>query len=291
MRIMSEGLHGMLSAWSLLDAAAGSAGTPPAPAPWLAACKSYGNFLLSKQDAADGSLLGEWAWDGTPLCNFTNVGVHAVPFLVALAKATSESRYLQGAVRLGEFAAAQTGPSYSYVGGACDNPNVLDKEAGVLTMQAFLSLHNATGDARWIGPAAQAATYCETWTYAWEVPVPSQADDPNAVYPGADTGRTTLGASLIASGQSGADNFMAIAVSSYEALHRLVPGDTHFGAFAAFLAQATKQVIDWDGALGYGHPGLMNEAVNLAVPRGHGVRKWLPWLTVAVLDPMVNNKY
>ena len=31
----------------------------------------------------------------------------------------------------------------------------------------------------------------------------------------------------------------------------------------------------------------MNEAVTLAPRRGHGVAKWLPWLTVAVLDPLV----
>ena len=35
-------------------------------------------------------------------------------------------------------------PAYSYAGGACDNPNVLDKEAGVLAMQAFLCLHDLT---------------------------------------------------------------------------------------------------------------------------------------------------
>ena len=50
----------------------------------------------------------------------------------------------------------------------------------------------------WIAPAAQAATYIETWTYAWSVPLPR--DDPEAVYPAS---RTTLGVSLIASGQSG----------------------------------------------------------------------------------------
>jgi hypothetical protein len=55
-------------------------------------------------------------------------------------------------------------------------------------------------------------------------------------------------------------------------------------ATTAFLRE---QVMDWDGALGYGHPGLMNEAVNFAPRRGHGVAKWLPWLTCAVLEPMV----
>ena len=29
------------------------------------------------------------------------------------------------------------------------------------------------------------------------------------------------------------------------------------------------------------------EALNLQFPRGHGVNGWLPWLTVAILEPMV----
>ena len=50
------------------------------------------------------------------------------------------------------------------------------------------------------------------------------------------------------------------------------------------------QVVDWDGKLGYKYRGLMNEAINLSPRRGHGVAKWLPWLSVAVLDPMVRMK-
>ena len=53
---------------------------------------------------------------------------------------------------------------------------------------------------------------------------------------------------------------------------------------------ATKQSMDWDNSLGYAKPGLMNEAFTLCVPRAHGVDKWLPWLTVAVLDPMLRLK-
>ena len=45
--------------------------------------------------------------------------------------------------------------------------------------------------------------------------------------------------------------------------------------------------MDWDGSLGYAEPGLMNEAIGLAPPRAHGVRKWLPWLTAVMLEPMV----
>ena len=54
--------------------------------------------------------------------------------------------------------------------------------------------------------------------------------------------RTTLGASLIAVGQSGADNFMAIATYPYYKLHQLT-NDSHFLKFARFLDNATKQVL------------------------------------------------
>ena len=45
--------------------------------------------------------------------------------------------------------------------------------------------------------------------------------------------------------------------------------------------------MDWDGSLGYAQPWLMNGAIGLAPPRAHGVRKWLPWLTAVMLEPMV----
>jgi hypothetical protein len=44
-----------------------------------------------------------------------------------------------------------------------------------------------------VAAARQAATFVETWTYAWEIPM--FKNDPAAVYP---PSRTTLGASLIA---------------------------------------------------------------------------------------------
>jgi hypothetical protein len=77
------------------------------------------------------------------LSNATNTGDQTIPFLIELANATNNPCYLATAVRAGIFAAAAVANSYHYVGGACDNPNVLDKEAGVLAMQAFLALHEA----------------------------------------------------------------------------------------------------------------------------------------------------
>ena len=48
------------------------------------------------------------------------------------------------------------GPSYHYCGGACDNPNVLDKEAGALALKAFIALYEHTQGDEWIAPAAYA---------------------------------------------------------------------------------------------------------------------------------------
>ena len=79
---------------------------------------------------------------------------------------------------------------------------------------------------------------------------------------------------------------MAEPVYHFYKLYRLT-GDPHWLDFALFLQDSTKQVMDWDGSLGYAEPGLMNEAIGLAPPRAHGVRKWLPWLTAVMLEPMV----
>eukprot|EP00911_Craspedida_sp_UC1_P002034 UC1_evm1s1570 len=271
LRIISEGAAGILRAYQL---------TRPRRPKWLAFARALGDFLVEHQ-APDGSIAGAWAWNGTQLANFTNVSDHPIPLLLALYNVTEDIRYRYAAERAGNYSRAHMNATYHYLGGACDNPNVLDKEAGALALRAFLLLHKATGELHWLDAAAQAADYTATWTYLWDAHVP--ANDPAAVYPSV---RTTLGVSLIATGQSGADNYMASCVHDYWALGRAL-NDSYYIRFARFLERATRQVMDWDGALGYGAPGLMNEAIGLAPPRGHGVDKWLPWLTVAVLDPMI----
>ena len=294
LRIASEGMRGVLDAHrtlaeSLTGAGAGAASgeererTRDRLAKWLQFARTYGDFLVSRQ-APDGSIAGEWMRNGTEWSNFTNVADHPIPFLIELSAATGDARYRTAAVKAGEFSAGWMMPAFHYIGGACDNPNVLDKEAGALAMHAFLALHGLANESKWLDAAVQAATFVETWVYAWDVPIP--AGDPRTVYPAS---RTTLGVSLIATGQSGADNFAAWAVYDFVKLYKLT-SDPHHLEFARFLSAATKQVLDWDGSLGYRYRGLMNEAVTLAVRRGHGVAKWLPWLTCAVLEPMVRMK-
>ena len=70
LRISSEGAEAVIRAWKLLKE----------KTQWLQYSVSYGEFLLARQ-AADGSILGSWKWDGTPWNNVTN-GVY--PYDAAL---------------------------------------------------------------------------------------------------------------------------------------------------------------------------------------------------------------
>jgi hypothetical protein len=276
---MAEGMLGLLAAWR---AAGNSSGLPGVQA-WLAACLAFADFLLAAQ-APDGSIASAWDWQCRPLASDTHATAFAVPFLAAVAQATGEARHRAAALAAGAFAARQAAAGgFVYRGGAVDNGAVADREGGWLAVQAFLALHELTGDgATWLPPAAAAASYAETFVYAWSVPI-ACGQAPPSVYP---CRRSTLGASLIATGQSGADNYMALAWYDLGRLGQWL-GDAHFAELAALLQAATTQVVDWDGSLGYAERGLLAEAVTLSVRRGAGVKAWLPWLTVNLLQPLV----
>ena len=273
-RIMSDGMKGMIDAWHV-------EGTE---AEWLAAAVRYADFLVAKQ-AADGSMFTSWNWDCQPIALDTRQTPHIIPFLVAMYNATNDERYRAAALSAGSYAVALFATQFSYEGGAVDNPDVPDKEAGWLAAQAFIALYELTRDAVWLAPASQAASYAATFVYSWNVPI-ACSGSPVPVYP---CNRTTLGASLIATGQSGADNYMAISHYDYARLGSWLQDD-HFRDFAAFLEPSTTQVLDWDGSLGYAARGLMTEAATFSVRRGTGVKDWLPWLTANILYPLVQRQ-
>ncbi|MDQ3812381.1 MAG: hypothetical protein M3347_00350 [Armatimonadota bacterium] len=274
LRVASDGMRGVLRAWNV--ARRHGMDKPQ----WLQYARRFGDFLVKKQNA-DGSWFGSWSFDGTPRDRFTNASLHPLAFLVDLSRATSDPQYQQAALRAGEFCWRTVHQAYSYVGGTPDNPNVTDKEAGVIAVDGFLALFDATDDRKWLDAARQAAIFCETWIYWRDLPLPPH--DPKQVFPRA---RNTVGLSLISTGHAGADNFMAIAPFLWYRIY-LMTGDQHFLQSARLLLNNTKQVMDWDGKLGYQYAGLMPEAMSLSTNRGHGVAGWLPWLTFVVLEPLV----
>ena len=274
LRIASDGASGVLRAWETLR----RAGSPRPE--WLHWCKRYGDFLVKAQNG-DGSYFRAYDLAGIPQDKSLDTTDHPIAFLCDLASATGDMRYKNAAVRAGNFCYSSVHDAYAYVGGTPDNPNVCDKEAGMMALSAFLALHDATGDTRWKTAATQAAWFCKTWVYQQNLPMPPGAS--GLAFP---VSRTTHGMSLIAAGHSGADNYMAAAPFFYYRLY-LLSGDSYFRDAAHRLMHNTKQLLNWDNTLGYYYPGLLIEAVNLASSRGKGVMGWLPWLSVAVLEPMV----
>ena len=55
-----------------------------------------------------------------------------VPLLVSLSPVTGDNRYLDSAIRAGEYVWDNYGSRGVFVGGTTDNPNVIDKETGTL---------------------------------------------------------------------------------------------------------------------------------------------------------------
>ena len=273
LRVACDGMLGAIDAWDVMKAH----GSPRTE--WLEFCRHFGDWLVKHQNA-DGSWCREYDWSGAPVNQSPLNTADAIPFLAKLHLATGQREYRDAASRAGEWAYLHVHEEYAYVGGTADNPNVTDKEAGYLALNAFLALHDLDGDPRWLTAAVQAADFTETWAYSWNIPLGGDAGA--SAYP---RGCPTTAFSLIAAGQSGADLFLAGAVFSYYRLY-LATGDLHFFTLARRLLYDTRKAVDLDGSLGYGIPGLCTEALTLVAPRGRGVEMWLPWLTYSMIEPL-----
>jgi hypothetical protein len=264
-------MDGVLDAARLLR----RSGTPVAA--WEAYLRDFGNFLVAHQ-GSDGSFPRAFNWDGTVNDAAKTNTSHPVRFLTNLHLLTGDGRYLTAATRAGGFYRAATRGTFRYVGGTADNPNILDKEGGGLALHAFLALYDATGDASWLTDAQQAADYTETWLVAWGYGI----DTPRAAY--ATDG--PLGLSLIGAGGSGVDNWITYEGANYYRLY-LFTGDPHYLAVARHLTSTAYRTTQYPGHdLNYGRDGLVEEATTLADLTCTGVGTWLPWSTVAQLEPL-----
>jgi len=110
------------------------------------------------------------------------------------------------------------------VGGTIDNPDVLDKEAGTLSTEAYLALFEATKNSKWLDRGRAAADYAETYIYIRKVPMPADEDDQLLHW---KKGVPTYGVQLIATGHSLVDDNMAFDVDEYARLARWT-GDTRY---------------------------------------------------------------
>ena len=100
-----------------------------------------------------------------------------VPVLVLMSQETGDPKYRQSAIRAAEYTWTNYGSRGLFIGGASDNPNITDKEAGMLSLEAFLSLYEDKKDPKWLDRAKAAGDFAESWIWIWNLPMPADADN------------------------------------------------------------------------------------------------------------------
>jgi uncharacterized protein YyaL (SSP411 family) len=250
---------------------------------WLAWARSFADWLLPQQAPA-GGFPRTWTY-GKPTVSISDpspaASYNAVPFLALLSQLTGERKYLDAALRAAEFC-WQRQRGGVFAGGTIDNPDVIDKEAGTLSLEAYLTLYDVTENKIWLDRAQAAANFAETWMFVWNVPMPDGADDAQLHW---KKGVSTVGAQLIASGHSLTDHYMAFDADEFAHLYRLT-GDTHYRDVAKILLHNTLGMVSLPAhPYDLRGPGWSQEHFSFAPWRGHGLhRGWLPWVTTSHLN-------
>ena len=247
---------------------------------WLKWMTDFGNWILTQQ-YADGGFPRAWKpVTGEISAKSPASSYNIVPFLCEMYKITGEEKWIKSAIKTGEFSWSSGHNQGRFVGGTIDNPDVLDKEAGTLSIEAYLELYETIKDKKWLTRAEVAAQYSETWMYIWNVPMvknDSQKEWDDEV--------STVGIQLISTGHSLADNYMAFDADEYAKLYKYT-GKQHYFDVAKILLHNTKGMLALPGReYQYRGPGWTQEHWTLAPPRGKALHLgWLPWVTTSNLN-------
>ena len=246
---------------------------------WLSWCIQFADWLL-KQQNEDGSFARSWnAGKGTVNEASGTSSYNPVTFLVKLSEVTGQKKYINTAIRAADYIWTNYGSKGVFVGGATDNPNIVDKEAGMLSLNAFLSLYESTKDPRWLEYAKTAGNYTESWIWIWNVPMPVGANDSTLNW---KRGVSTVGVQgITAQASGGVDEYLAWGAPDYARLYKYT-NDEHYLDIARILLFNTKAMLALPGRtydlLG---PGWQQENWSMGRNRGYGShRSWLPWVSV-----------
>jgi hypothetical protein len=256
---------------------------------WKSWLTQFGGWLLETQYPSGGF---PRAWE--PATGKIAVGApqssyNPIPFLTLMSEITGDKSYLDAASRAGDFCWNNGQSEGIFVGGTIDNPNVIDKEAGTLSLEAYLALYDATGDKKWLDHAIMAANFAETWIYLWDIPMPEDIPDGDLSW---KHGVPTTGVQLISTGHSGADCYMAFDTDEFAKLYTIT-ADTHYYNVAKILLHNTKGMMALPGRLyDLRGPGWAQESWFLSVRRARGWhRGWLPWVSTSNLNGIYGLKH
>lgn len=248
---------------------------------WFKWVKSYVDWLILQQ-REDGFFPRRWKAGTNEVAESTGTTSYSpVPLLIMMTEETGNPKYKQAAIRAAEYVWDNWGKRGFYVGGASDNPNITDKEAGMLSLEAFLCLYESTKEPKWLDRAKAAADYTESWIWIWNLPMPIDADN---AYLHWKKGVPTIGLQGITARVAGsADEYLDWSVPSYAKLFKYTK-DRHYLDVALILLHDTKSMVAIPGRLyDLKGPGWQQENFRMGPGgAGRGVgshRFWLPWIT------------
>jgi hypothetical protein len=252
---------------------------------WIVWARTFADWLLPQQSEAGGFPRTWRKGTGEVFDPFPESSYTVITYLVLLTEITGEEKYVEAAAKAGEFCWASSQSNGIFIGGTIDNPNVIDKEAGTLSLEAYLALYKYTNDKKWLNRAIMAAKFAETWIYIWDVPMPE--DEDNDALPW-KKGLTTVGMQLISTGHSLTDQYMAFDVDEFAELY-LHTNEVHFYDVAMILLHNTKTMLALPGReFDLKGPGWMQEHWSMAPVRGFGIhRGWLPWVSTSLLNGII----
>jgi len=248
---------------------------------WFNWVKTYVDWLILQQ-RPDGSFPRRWKPASSEVEEPTGTtSYNPVPLLVMMTEETGDPKYKQAAIRAAEYVWSNWGTRGVFIGGAIDNPNITDKEAGMLSMEAYLSLYDSTREPKWLERAKAAADFTESWIWIWNVPMPVDANDSQLHW---KKGVPALGFQGITAMYAGSvDEYLDWSVPSYAKLYNLTK-DPHYLDVARVLLHNTKSMVALPGrqydlkGIGWQQEGWrMGPGGSGRGVGGH--RFWLPWIS------------
>jgi hypothetical protein len=248
---------------------------------WFNWVKTYVDWLVLQQ-RADGSFPRRWKPGSSEVAEPSGTTSYCpVPLLVLMTAETGDSKYEQAAICAAEAVWRDWGVRGLFVGGASDNPNITDKEAGMLSLEAFLSLYDSTKDHKWLERAQAAADFAESWIWIWNLPMPVDADDAQLCW---KKDVPTIGIQGITALHAGsADEYLDWAVPAYARLYNYTR-DPHYLEVARLLLHDTKSMVALPGRQ-YDMKGIGWQQEGWRMGPGgagrgsSGHRFWLPWIS------------
>lgn len=255
---------------------------------WVAWAREFANWMIARQ-GRDGSFPRAWH-------NATGVVADAsqtttdqpVGFLLNLSTITGDRRYARAALRAGRYA----WPGHrrgQYAGATLDQGNSIAKEAADAALQADMALFEHTGDRRWLRRAIADAKVAETWSYVWDVPMPTDGDTSRL---GWKPGVPTTGASLVATGSSAVDEYQLEIVPELAQL-AAATGDRRWLDDARLTLHDSAAMLALPGhTFDLVGPGWQQEFFNMGPDRGVGTilggrRDWVPWIAAVRLRALL----